>query len=178
MKQLNQYWRSLMVFAIPSNYIEKDKSYDNAICPEIAGIVRKCSNAKCILYQDEGKEEDQMEMPPEEGGSGNIIRDGPESYYPEIIVKPRSPELANNSSRTNHNNGVRRNGDHPKLHPPSKLRPTNCCPPRRRMHCYGWIESDDENDVDEFLVLKPAHTTLVPKPDLSREKYKVLSKGN
>ncbi|KAL3646643.1 hypothetical protein CASFOL_009187 [Castilleja foliolosa] len=163
---------SLMVFAIPSNYIEKDKSYDNAICPEIVGIIRKCSNAKCILYQDEGKEEDQVEMPPEEGGSGNIIRDGPENYYPEIIVKPRSPELADNSSRTNHNEMattrnciLRANYDRPIV-------------VRHVGACIATAGLDDENDVDEFLVLKPAHAALGPKPDLPREKYKVLSEGN
>ncbi|XP_009629310.1 uncharacterized protein [Nicotiana tomentosiformis] len=33
-------------------------------------------------------------------------------------------------------------------------------PPRRRVPCYGWIESDDEDDADDFIQLPPMRPTI------------------
>ncbi|KAL3653489.1 hypothetical protein CASFOL_003170 [Castilleja foliolosa] len=117
--------------------------------------------------EEEGQVEKLLE---DESGAKNIITDeGPETNNLEKNAEPKSPEIASSSSGTNY---VRQNSEDPKLHLP------NGCPPRRRVHCYGWIDSDDENDADDFLVLKRLPGAFGPKADVPREDSKVLSDEN
>ncbi|KAI3458575.1 hypothetical protein Pfo_015238 [Paulownia fortunei] len=87
-------------------------------------------------------------------------------------------------------NVVSKNDEDPKVRPPSNSpipaspslnnipsrQPTNSLPTRRRMPCYGWIESDEE-DVDDFIFLRPASAVVGAKATLPRELSKSPSYG-
>ncbi|KAK6156143.1 hypothetical protein DH2020_010391 [Rehmannia glutinosa] len=55
--------------------------------------------------------------------------------------------------------------------------PNNSRSPQRRLPCYGWIESDEDEEADDFVFLKPASAVARAKAALPPEISKSPSDG-
>ncbi|KAL9163854.1 hypothetical protein ABFS82_06G068500 [Erythranthe guttata] len=126
------------------------------------------------LMEDENPEDD---APVEDiaGPSGTAVQE-PTLAAPQITNVPAQEEIDNawkdilpcqSEGSAQDDIGTETKEHSSRNDPPSSA---NNVPTRRRLPCYGWIESDEEDDVDDFIVLKAAVPREVSKSPIDVNK--------
>ncbi|KAL6541604.1 hypothetical protein OROGR_011090 [Orobanche gracilis] len=130
--------------------------------------------------------ERQQDEEPENNSEANIV------WSLDAVSEPKSTDIISTLSLTYYDKTVpKENECGPKTHVPSRspipfsqwlncstthtLQPINNGAPHRRQPCYGWIESDDDVDIDDFVFLEPANAAV--GAILPQEVSKVRSDG-